>query len=145
MDEEWQEGANCGTTVNWIDIKMAGNLFIRLKENKVFQIDSATTSFHTAKGITLKSSPGEIREKYAGLRAYVLSRGTSEAAGGRPLVYWIDSEKGIAFAFARGRRDQRHYLGGIIVFRPHMDVCPQYPPLETSDRRELPPYSLNAE
>jgi hypothetical protein len=52
MDQEWREGANCGTTINWLDMKnhkMAGNVFIRLKEGKVFQIDSGATSSHSAK------------------------------------------------------------------------------------------------
>ncbi len=148
MDQEWLEGGDCGTTVNWLDMKkqkMAGNIFIRFREGKVFQIDSGTTSFHTTKGITMNSSPQEIRKQYPRLRAYILSSAFSEAIGGRPLIYWVDSKKGIAFAFAHSRRDQKRYLDWIIVFEPHTEVCPQYPPLEPSDRRELPPYSLEAE
>ena len=147
MDQEWTEASDCGSTINWLDMKkdkMAGNLFIRLKRGKVFQIDSGTTSFHTAKGITMDSSPREIRKQYAGLHAYILSTGFSEASGGRPLIYWIDTEKGIAFAFAYSRRDHKRYLCWMIVFEPHAEVCPDEP-LKPSDKRELPPYSLEAE
>lgn len=148
MDQEWREGPDCGTTVNWLDMsksKMNGNLFIRLKEDKVFQIDSGTSSFHTENEITILRSPQEVRKKYPGLRAYILSNGFSEASGARPLVYWVDSEKGIAFAFAYSRRDHKRYLNWIIVFKPHAEVCPEYEPLGPSDKRELPPYSLSVE
>lgn len=148
MDQEWREGADCGTTVNWLDMnnsKMKGNVFIRLKEDKVFQIDSGTSSFRTENGITIYSSPQDVRKKYPGLRAYVLSNGFSEASGARPLVYWVDSEKGIAFGFSYSRRDHKRYLNWIIIFRPHAEVCPQYEPLGPSDKRELPPYSLETD
>jgi hypothetical protein len=148
MDQEWREGPECGTTINWLDVKnhqMAGNVFIRLKEGKVFQIDAGTTSFHTAKDITMKSSPQEIRNLYPGLRAYVISTGFSEASGDRPLVYWVDSEKGIAFAFAYSRSEKKRYLNWIIVFRPHAEICPQWPDMEPTEKRELPAYSLESE
>ena len=148
MDQEWREGADCGTTINWLDMKnheMAGNIFIRLKEGKVFQIDSGTTSFHTTKLITMKSSPQEIRRQYPGLRAYIIGTGFSEATGNRPLVYWVDSEKGIAFAFAYSRRDKKRYLNWIIVFKPHAEICPQWPDTEHSEKHELAPYSLESE
>ena len=148
MDQEWHEGNDCGTTINWLDLtksRMMGNVFVHLKEDKVFQIDSGTRSFHTENGITILSSPQEVRNKYPVLRAYVLSDGFSEASGGRPLVYWVDGEKGIAFGFASGRSDHKRYLNWIIVFRPHAEVCPQYEPLGPSDKRELPPYSLEEE
>jgi hypothetical protein len=148
MDQEWREGADCGTTINWLDMnnhEMAGNIFVRLKESKVFQIDSGTTSFHTTKHITMKSSPQEIRKQYPGLRAYIIGMGFSEATGNRPLVYWVDSEKGIAFTFAYSRRDNKRYLALIIVFKPHAEICPQWPDIEHSEKRELAPYSLESE
>jgi hypothetical protein len=148
MDQEWLEENDCGTTVNWLDMKkdkMAGNIFIRLREGKVFQIDSGTTSFHTTRGITMNSSPPEIRKQYPGLRAYILSGGFSEVIGGRPLIYWVDSRNGIAFAFAYNRRDRRRYLNWIIVFEPNAEICPQYLLDKPTDRRELPAYSLKDE
>lgn len=145
MDQEWREAFDCGTTVNWLDMKksrMLGNVFIRFKEDKVFQIDSGTTSFHTPDGITISSSPQEVRKKYPSLRAYILSEGWSEASGDRPLIYWVDSVKGVAFGFTYSRSARKRYLNWIIVFSPHADVCPQYGALGPSDKRELPPYSL---
>jgi len=148
MDQEWLEENDCGSTVNWLDMKnhkTAGNIFIRLKEGKVFQIDSGTTSFHTTRGITMNSSPLEIRKQYPRLRAYILSGGFSEAIGGRPLIYWVDRRNGIAFAFAYNRRNQRRYLNWIVVFEPNTEVCPQYLLDKPTDRRELPAYSLKDE
>ncbi len=148
MDQEWREGVDCGTAVNWLDMKkskMLGNVFIRFKEDRVFQIDSGTSSFRTADGITISSSPQEVRKKYPRLRAYILSDGWSEASGGRPLIYWVDSEKGVAFGFTYSRRDHKRYLNWITVFKPHAEVCPEYEPLGPSDKRELPPYSLETD
>jgi hypothetical protein len=145
MDQEWQEEGDCGTTFNWLDMnnsKMLGNLFVRFKDDKVFQIDSGTSSFRTQDGITIPSSPQEVRKKYRGLRAYILSEGFSEATGERPLVYWVDSEHGIAFGFTYSRRTDKRYLSWIVVFKPHTEVCPQYGPLGPSDKWEIPAYSL---
>jgi hypothetical protein len=149
VDQEWQEEGDCGKTLNWLDMnnsKMRGNVFVRFKkDDTVFQIDSGTSSFHTQDGISISSSPEEVRKKYRGLRAYILSEGFSEATGERPVVYWVDSEHGIAFGFTHGRRTGKHYLNWIIVFKPHAEVCPQYGPLGPSDKREIPSYSLDAE
>ena len=52
-DQEWEN--SCGTTLDWVDAENPtghGDLFIRLKKGKVFQIESSTTRFHTAEGIT---------------------------------------------------------------------------------------------
>ena len=146
LDQQWQEDDGCGTTFNWLDwknSKMLGNVFIRYRDDQVFQIDSGTSSFRTGAGITTSSSPAEVRTRYPHLRAYILSEGFSEASGGRPLVYWVDSEDGIAFGFSYSRRThQNSYLSWIIVFRPHAEVCPEYSPLGPSDKREIPPYTL---
>jgi hypothetical protein len=145
MDQEWREEGDCGTTFNWLDMKeskVLGNVFIRFREGRVFQIDSRTSSFRTRDGITISSSPKEVHRKYPELRAYILSNGFSEASGGRPLVDWVDSEQGIAFGFTYSPRANKRYLDSIIVFKPHTEVCPQYSPLEPSDKREIPSYSL---
>jgi hypothetical protein len=71
--------------------------------------------------------------------------GSSEASGRRPLVYWVDSENGIAFAFAYSRGEKKHYLNWIIVFKPHAEICPQWPDMEPTEKRELPAYSLESE
>jgi hypothetical protein len=116
-------------------------VFVQLKAGEVAQIDSGTPRFHTPEGITLYSSPQAVRKHYKGLRAFVLSNVYSEATGGRPLTYWIGSEKGIAFAFAYYPREQKRYLYRIIVFRPNTEVCPSEGGGD-SGKRELTPYAL---
>lgn len=141
VDQESPAGPVCGTVINWVDSNSKGNVFVRLKAEEVVQIDSGTPRFHTPEGITLYSSPRAVRMHYKGLRAFVLSNHYSEATGGRPLIYWIDSEKGIAFAFAYYPREQKRYLYRVVVFRPNADVCPSDGDGE-SDKRELAPYAL---
>lgn len=146
VDQEFSQQPGCGTELNWVDIKdypkFRGNVFIRFRENIVFQIDSATTRYRTAEGITIGSSPEDVRSHYLHLRSYILSNIFSEALGGRPLVYWIDREKGIAFAFAYSRRTSKRHLYEIIVFRPNSEICPTDDSTDSPAKRELPPYSL---
>src|SRR5580704_205001 len=142
IDQEFSQPAGCGKELNWVDLKIApvGNLFIRFKDGSVFQIDVATTRYHTAEGIAVNSSPQEVQEHYTGLHAYILSNITSTEV--RPLVYWVDSKKGIAFAFAPYRKKKGRYLSEIIVFKPNSEICPPDSSPDSPDKRELAPYSL---
>jgi hypothetical protein len=126
-------------------LKRNGNVFVHLNDDVVFQIDSATSRFKTKDGITNGATPEEVRTRYRGLRAFNLSNGSSEAEGGRPLVYWVDSDKGIGFAFSYYRRERSWYLYRVIIFKPGADICPNPAALSPSDKRELPLYSLSPE
>jgi len=117
-----------------------GNLFIRFRDRTVYQINVATTRYHTLEGITINSSPQEVRRHYEGLHSYILSRITSNEL--RPLVYWVDKEKGIAFAFAPIGKKPGRYLTQIIVFKPNSEICPLDDSPNSPDKQELAPYSL---
>jgi hypothetical protein len=146
VDQEWSDSQDdCGTVINWVDFERRGNVFVHLREGVVFQIDSATFRFKTKDGITNGAAPEEVRKRYKELRAFNLSNGWSEAEGGRPLVYWVDKNKGIGFAFAYYRRKRTWYLYHLVVFRPGASICPNPAALGASDKRELPPYSLSPE
>jgi hypothetical protein len=130
---------------NWVDwdkSRPLGNIFVYTTDGVVTQIESATTRYHTTDGVSIHASPGDVRRRYKGLQAYVLSNFTSEAEGDRPLVYWIDYAKGIAFAFAYYPEKSTRYLFAIIVFRPNTEICPIGGRMESAEKRKLPPYSL---
>jgi hypothetical protein len=141
-DQEYSQPAGCGRELNWVDLKNSpvGNLFIRFRDKSVYQIGVATTRYHTPEGITINSSPQEVRKHYKGLRAYILSRITSNEL--RPLVYWVDKKEGIAFAFAPIGKKSGRYLTQIIVFKPNSEICPLDDSPDSPDKRELAPYSL---
>jgi hypothetical protein len=142
-DQEWEN--SCGTTFNWVDSEnriRGGNLFIRSKKGKVFQIESATTRFHTAEGITALDSPDKVAEAYKDLRAFTLLTPPVAALGNRPLVFWIDKKKGIAFSFAYYPAQHKRYLYEIIVFLPGKTFCPQEETVGSSKWQEIRPYSL---
>lgn len=146
IDQQWSDSQkDCGAVINWVDLERRGNVFIHIKDDVVFQIDSATFRFKTKEGITNGATPEEVRNRYKGLRAFNLSNGWSEAEGGRPLVYWVDKDKGIAFAFSYYRRKRSWYLYHVVVFKPGAEICPEPSALSPSDKRELPPYSLDPE
>ena len=53
IDQQWDDP--CGTTLDWVDVTNPmgrGEVFIRLKKGKVFQIESSTTRFHTAEDLS---------------------------------------------------------------------------------------------
>ena len=143
-DQEWKDA--CGTTLDWVDSSNRtgkGDLAIHLKKDKVFQIESATTRFHTAEGITTFDSPEKIRNAYKDLLAYTLLTKPTPALGDRPLIYWIDKKKGIAFVFAYYPTQHKRYLYKTIVFVPNRTFCPDSETTTSSPKwQEIDHYSL---
>ncbi len=127
IDQEWEDP--CGTTLDWVDDSNTmghGDVYIRLnKKGKIYQIESSTTRFHTAEGITTFDPPDKVSASYKDLRAFVLLTPPNPALGSRPLVFWMDKKRGIAFAFAYDRPHHKRYVYKVIVFEPNKDFCPE--------------------
>ena len=84
-DQEWEN--SCGTTLDWVDSTNPtgrGDVFIRLKKGKIFQIESATTRFHTAEGITTFDHADKVANAYKDMHAYTLLTAPDPAQGDRP-------------------------------------------------------------
>ena len=143
VDQEFEQ-PGCGTEYLWVDLKnpRGGNVFIRLKEGRVFQIESATSRYRTVEGLSVYSSPKQIRKHYKNLKAYALLNKFSEALGGGPLIFWVDYSRGIAFAFAAERHSGKRYLYEIVVFKAASEFCPMGTATSSPDWQELKPYSL---
>jgi len=142
-DQQWDDP--CGTTFNWADTEnkiRGGNLFIRVKKGKVFQIESATTRFQTIEGIAALDPPEKVAHAYKDLRAFTLLTPPVAALGDRPLVFWVDKKKGIAFAFAYYPKEQKRYLYKIIVFAPNKTFCPEQETTGSPKWQPIPSYSL---
>jgi hypothetical protein len=142
-DQEWEN--HCGTTFNWVDTEnkiRGGNLFIRFKKGKIFQIDSATTRFHTAEDIAPLDSPEKVASAYRDLKAFTLLTAPVAALGDRPLIFWVDKKKGIAFTFAYYPAQHKRYLYQITVFVPGKTFCPQEETTDSPMWQEIRPYSL---
>jgi hypothetical protein len=146
VDEEAEESDSrtCGKEYLWVDLEneKRGNVFVRFQDSAAFQIEAATTRFHTREGIKPLDSPSRVRSYPAPLRAYALLSGSPMALGGGPLIYWVDWENGIAFCFAATRKEQERYLYSIAVFKPHEKFCPHGETTDSPDWHELKPYSL---
>ena len=146
FDQEFDQEAGCGSELNFVDLsspKQVGNVFIRFRNDTVFQIDVASNRYKTKFGISTNSSSQEIRKAYPHLRSYILSNVTSEALQNLPTIYWIDEDEGIAFAFLGASGVRKHFPYEIIVFQPKAQLCAPDTPLNSPERRELPPYALN--
>jgi len=65
----------------------------------------------------------------------------SPALGSRPLVFWFDKKKGIAFAFAYDRPHHKRYIYKIIVFEPGKNFCPEQEVINSNRWQNIDPYS----
>jgi hypothetical protein len=142
-DQQWDDP--CGSTIDWVDTTNPngrGDVFIRLKKGKTFQIESSSSRYHTAEGITTFDLPEKVRSAYKDMRAWVLLNPPSPALGDRPLVFWIDKKKGIAFAFAYDASHHKRYVYKIIVFEPNRDLCPELEKPNSNKWQQIAPYAL---
>jgi glycosyltransferase involved in cell wall biosynthesis len=142
IDQEWEDP--CGTTIDWTDSSNPighGDVFIRIKKNKIFQIESSTTRFVTADGITIFDPPEKVEKAYKEMRAGVLLGDLSPALGSRPLVFWFDRKKGIAFAFAYDRPHHKRYVYKIIVFEAGKNFCPEQEIINSNRWQNIDPYA----
>jgi hypothetical protein len=141
-DQEWEN--KCGTTIDWVDASNPtgkGDVFVRLKKDKVFQIESATTTFHTADGITTFDHPEKIASAYKDMKAYTLLTPPNSALGNRPLVFWIDKKRGIAFVFAYYPAEHKRYLYKTIIFEPNKNLCPEEETIGSPMWQAIPAYA----
>jgi hypothetical protein len=144
VDQEWED--SCGTTLDWVDATNSmghGDVYIRLnKKGKIFQIESSTTRFQTADGITTFDSPEKVQSAYKDMRAFALLTDPNPALGSRPLVFWLDKKKGIAFAFAYDRPHHKRYVYKIIVFEPNKEFCPEQEKTSSNKWQSIHAYAV---
>ena len=95
-DQEWNDKCGGGTTLDWVDSQNPtghGDLYIRLnKKGKIFQIESATTRFRTAEGITTFDHADKVAENYKDLRAYTSVNATGPRSR-RPPTRLLDRQE----------------------------------------------------
>jgi glycosyltransferase involved in cell wall biosynthesis len=143
IDQEWEDA--CGSTIDWTDSTNPvghGEVFIRVKKGKVFQIESSTTRFHTAEDITTFDPPDKVEKSYRDLRAWVLLTSPSPALGSRPPVFWIDKKKGIAFELAYDAPHHKRYVFKVIVFEPNKMFCPEQETVNSMKWQAIDAYAL---
>lgn len=141
-DQQWDDP--CGNTLDWVDTSNPngrGDLFIRLKKGKVFQIESSTTRFTTPEGITTFDSPEKVASAYKEMRAWVLLTPPVPALGSRPLVFWIDKKRGIAFVFAYDPSHHKRYVYKVVVFEPNKEFCPELEKTSSPKWQAIRPYA----
>jgi hypothetical protein len=142
-DQEWEDP--CGTTLDWVDTTNPigrGDVFIRLKKGKIFQIESSTTRFATAEGITTFDSPDKVASSYKELRAGVLLTSPNPALGDRPLVFWFDKKRGIAFTLAYDPSRRKRYVYKITVFEPNKNFCPEQETINSTKWQNIDSYRV---
>lgn len=143
IDQEWDDP--CGSTIDWTDDTNPvghGDVFIRLKKGKIYQIESSTTRFHTAEDITTFDPPEKVAHAYRDMRAFVLLTTPNPAVGSRPLVFWVDKKKGIAFELAYDVSHHKRYVYKIIVFESNKNFCPEQETINSNKWQSIAPYSV---
>lgn len=148
IDQEIQytNYSRCGTEYHWLHLASPTfqSIFIQFREGRVFQIAATDLRHHTKEGLKVRSTPEDVRHYYKDLSAYVLFGTGSRANGDRPLVYWLDRHKGVAFEFSYNRHLHKRLLGGIVVFQPNGNFCPQGQTTAPPNWQELPPLTYQA-
>jgi hypothetical protein len=146
IDEEYSYDDPCPLTeIHWLDRELdAAGVFVYLKGGQVFQIESATPRFQTAEGITLDSSPEDVRRHYPELRAYVLLHSDAAVVGGRDLIFWVDRQKGIAFELYYNRHLRKRRVYKVIIFAPDTEYQPEGCVVPPQSWQELDPYALES-
>ena len=142
-DQEWED--SCGTTLDWVDTANPmgrGDVYIRLKKGKIFQIESTTTRFHTAEDITTFDAPDKVASAYKDMRAYALLTPPTAALGDRPLVFWVDRKKGITFVFAYDPSHRKRYVYKIVIFEPNKEFCPEQEKTNSNKWQSIRPYAV---
>lgn len=142
-DQQWVD--SCGTTLDWVDTSNPngrGDVFIRLKKGKIFQIESSTTRFHTAEGITTFDAPEKVAGAFREMKAGVLLTQPIPSLGDRPPIFWIDKKRGITFEFAYDPSHSKRYVYKIIVSEPGKEFCPEQEKMNSPKWQSIRPYSL---
>jgi hypothetical protein len=142
-DQQWEDP--CGTTLDWVDTSNPngrGDVFIRLKKGKAFQIESSTTRFHTAEGITTFDSPEKVASAFREMRAGVLLTPPIPSLGDRPPIFWIDRKRGITFELAYDPSHRKRYVYKIIVYEAGKEFCPEQEKTNSPKWQSIRPYSL---
>jgi hypothetical protein len=149
QDTTYSEEPSCGTIeeINWLDDidpsgKVAGNIFVHLREGRVFQISTSTPRYRTAEGIASYASPEIVKKSFGDLKAYVLDGSGGQMFDFHNFVYWVSREKGIAFQLAYVPRYRRPLVYQIIVFRPNTEFLPDGCVYQPQKWFEIPAYSL---
>jgi hypothetical protein len=142
MDER-HEYPGCGVDMHWLDLdRNSAGVFALSKRGMITQIEASTPRYGTPEGITVNSSPEDVRSHYKGMRAYVALDTSYHVFGDRDLVYWVDWKKGIAFSFSYSDTDRKRDVYKVIVFPSGGKFCREGAPLSHDNWRELAPYSL---
>jgi hypothetical protein len=139
---------DCGTQLHWVDLDeshpLSLGVIVLSHKGTITQIEAGTPRFRTQDGITWGSSPNDVKKHYPGLKAYEAIGTTSEAVGGRNLIFWMDEKKGLGFVFAYSRRTKDWSTYKIVVFSPSGLFCPEANVRTPDTWRKLAPYSLEA-
>jgi hypothetical protein len=151
-DEEYTYEKNCCgcsfdfSEIHWLPADFKNNgLFIYLRQGRVFQIMAESDLFPTAEKIKLDSTPKEVRQHYPKLKkAFVLLGSGADVVGGRELIYWVDSETGIAFEFYYNRWKGQRLVKSVIVFEPNSYFQPSGCVSVPQELKEIEEYSLEA-
>lgn len=137
------------TEIHWLDMEkknqelvVHNGVWIYVKDDRVFQIESETPRFRSPEGLTEQSLPEQVRHSYKNLEAFALINSSNKINGPRDLVYWVNTEKGIAFEFYYNQVRRRRLVAKIAVFTPETTFQPQGCVDEPQVWKKLELYSL---
>jgi hypothetical protein len=79
-----------------------------------------------------------VAQAYKDMRAYALLTAPNPSLGSRPLVFWVDKKKGIAFTLAFDPSHHKRYVYKIIAFEPNKNFCPEQETINSTKWQSIP-------
>jgi hypothetical protein len=117
FDEDYTYDCS-GRVYHWLDIDKSSNgVYVFLRNDEIYQISVQTPRFALPNGIQLDASERQVQAAYPNGRGYILLGSGSAAVGGRDLVYWVDTGRGVAFEFYWYHEKKKRLLGAIDIFQ----------------------------
>ena len=115
-----------GRVYHWLDIdKRSNGVYVYLRNDEIYQISVRTQRFALPNGIQLDASERQVQAAYPSGRGYILLGSGAAVVGGRDLVYWVDTGKGIAFEFHWYEEKKKRLLRAIDIFQSGSDYYPE--------------------
>ncbi len=146
-DFEFNYGKNpCGwehSDYRWLSPDYESNVFFDFKQGRIHQISVLGDLFTTTEGIKKDSTPQKVRRHFPNAnKAFVYSNTSSKFSGWRNVVYWVDSNSGIAFEFYYYPKKRQSFVRAVIVFEQKTEFQPNGCTDSLREFKEIAPFTV---
>jgi hypothetical protein len=147
--EEYTYDENSFTHCRYTELHWRGEdseyheIFAYLKEGRIYQIEIFTHRFATTDKIKSGVAPQQVIKHHPSSQTYQLVGSGGQSEGGRDIIYWVDSNDGIAFGLYYSPQLKNRQVESISIFSPNADFLPKGCISQPQEWRKLKPFALD--